>query len=233
MPDRVLVEVDHPLVRHKLTAARRHHQHARLPPALVRDRRHARLRGHARPGAGARRGDDAARDRAGLAGTARSSVFVPILRAGSACWTASSTCSQSPASASSASTATRRRCCRSTTTRRLPGDCRTARSWSTRCSPPALRGRRRPRLKEQGARRFACCHHRGAGGLPRARHPDVDVYSAAVDGQLNEIGYILPGLGDAGDRIWHPLAAPRDARRPSGAAGCTLPFPCPTSSRSG
>ena len=31
-------------------------------------------------------------------------------------------------------------------------------------------------------------------------HPDVDVYCAALDRQLNEKGYIMPGLGDAGDR---------------------------------
>jgi uracil phosphoribosyltransferase len=31
-------------------------------------------------------------------------------------------------------------------------------------------------------------------------HPDVPVYVAAVDGHLNEHGYIVPGLGDAGDR---------------------------------
>ncbi|MBR2812055.1 MAG: uracil phosphoribosyltransferase, partial [Solobacterium sp.] len=33
-------------------------------------------------------------------------------------------------------------------------------------------------------------------------HPDVDVYLAALDDRLNEIGYIVPGLGDAGDRIF-------------------------------
>jgi len=33
-------------------------------------------------------------------------------------------------------------------------------------------------------------------------HPDVQVYCAAVDSHLNEIGYIVPGLGDAGDRIF-------------------------------
>jgi len=33
-------------------------------------------------------------------------------------------------------------------------------------------------------------------------HPDVPVYTAALDRQLNEHGYILPGLGDAGDRIF-------------------------------
>lgn len=33
-------------------------------------------------------------------------------------------------------------------------------------------------------------------------HPDVDIYIAAVDEKLNEHGYIVPGLGDAGDRIF-------------------------------
>lgn len=35
-----------------------------------------------------------------------------------------------------------------------------------------------------------------------ADHPDVDIYLAALDEKLNEIGYIVPGLGDAGDRIF-------------------------------
>ncbi|MGL1930570.1 MAG: uracil phosphoribosyltransferase [Desulfotalea sp.] len=34
------------------------------------------------------------------------------------------------------------------------------------------------------------------------QHPDVDIYVAAVDDRLNENGYILPGLGDAGDKIF-------------------------------
>ena len=34
----------------------------------------------------------------------------------------------------------------------------------------------------------------------RAEHPDVDIYVAAVDERLNDAGYILPGLGDAGDK---------------------------------
>ena len=44
---------------------------------------------------------------------------------------------------------------------------------------------------------------RGAGGhqgASRAAHPDVDIYVGAVDSHLNEHGYIVPGLGDAGDR---------------------------------
>ena len=36
----------------------------------------------------------------------------------------------------------------------------------------------------------------------QAAHPDVDIYTAAVDRCLNDHGYILPGLGDAGDRIF-------------------------------
>ncbi len=35
-----------------------------------------------------------------------------------------------------------------------------------------------------------------------AAHPDVPIYTAAIDRELNEHGYILPGLGDAGDRIF-------------------------------
>jgi len=35
-----------------------------------------------------------------------------------------------------------------------------------------------------------------------AAHPDVEIYVAAIDDKLNEVGYILPGLGDAGDKIF-------------------------------
>jgi len=44
-------------------------------------------------------------------------------------------------------------------------------------------------------------------GLARieAAHPDVDIYVAAIDDHLNEQGYILPGLGDAGDKIFGTL----------------------------
>ena len=34
------------------------------------------------------------------------------------------------------------------------------------------------------------------------QHPDVEIYTAAIDSKLNEHGYIVPGLGDAGDRIF-------------------------------
>ena len=59
--------------------------------------------------------------------------------------------------------------------------------------------------KEQGARSIRLLSiiaaPEGIAAL-HAAHPDVEIYCAAVDRQLNEIGYILPGLGDAGDRIW-------------------------------
>ena len=35
-----------------------------------------------------------------------------------------------------------------------------------------------------------------------AAHPDVEIYVAELDECLNEVGYIVPGLGDAGDRIF-------------------------------
>ena len=41
----------------------------------------------------------------------------------------------------------------------------------------------------------------GIAALQKA-HPDVPIYTAAIDRELNEHGYILPGLGDAGDRIF-------------------------------
>ncbi len=39
----------------------------------------------------------------------------------------------------------------------------------------------------------------------QADHPDVDIYAAALDDHLNEHAYIVPGLGDAGDRIFGTL----------------------------
>lgn len=41
----------------------------------------------------------------------------------------------------------------------------------------------------------------GVSALQTA-HPDVDIYAAALDDHLNEQGYIIPGLGDAGDRLF-------------------------------
>ena len=60
-------------------------------------------------------------------------------------------------------------------------------------------------LKRRGARRisFMClvAAPEGVRALNRA-HPDVPIFAAALDRQLNDVGYILPGLGDAGDRLF-------------------------------
>jgi uracil phosphoribosyltransferase len=61
------------------------------------------------------------------------------------------------------------------------------------------------RLKEHGASelRFVCLLATPVGleNLHR-HHPEVRVWTAAIDEQLNDHGYILPGLGDAGDRLY-------------------------------
>jgi len=60
-------------------------------------------------------------------------------------------------------------------------------------------------LKKAGATRikglFLVAAPEGIRAL-QAAHPDVDAYVASIDERLNEKGYILPGLGDAGDRIF-------------------------------
>ena len=61
------------------------------------------------------------------------------------------------------------------------------------------------RLKERGAKniRFLCLLAAPEGiERFRAAHPDIPVYTAAIDSHLNEQGYIVPGLGDAGDRMY-------------------------------
>ena len=60
-----------------------------------------------------------------------------------------------------------------------------------------------------------------------AAHPDVVVYCAALERELNAQGYILPGLGDAGDRLFgtRSLAVTRTTRADSRAAGGRHPAP--------
>ncbi|MCP3739782.1 uracil phosphoribosyltransferase [Rossellomorea sp. BNER] len=60
-------------------------------------------------------------------------------------------------------------------------------------------------LKKRGAKsiKFMClvaCPE-GVEAI-KEEHPDVDIYIAALDEKLNEKGYIVPGLGDAGDRLY-------------------------------
>ncbi|MCY1018050.1 uracil phosphoribosyltransferase [Pyxidicoccus sp. MSG2] len=61
------------------------------------------------------------------------------------------------------------------------------------------------RLKKNkpGSVRFVCllASPEGLANL-REHHPDVHVYTAAIDEKLDEHGYIIPGLGDAGDRLF-------------------------------
>ncbi len=61
------------------------------------------------------------------------------------------------------------------------------------------------RLKETQPRsiRFVCLLAAPEGlKTLQAAHPDVPIYTAAIDRELNDHGYILPGLGDAGDRLF-------------------------------
>ena len=61
------------------------------------------------------------------------------------------------------------------------------------------------RIKETGARaiKFVCLIAAPEGlATFNEHHPDVPVFTAAIDEHLNEQGYIVPGVGDAGDRLF-------------------------------
>lgn len=60
-------------------------------------------------------------------------------------------------------------------------------------------------LKEDGVKKIKfLCIISAPEGINKLKeiHPDVKIYTAAIDEKLNEVGYIVPGLGDAGDRIF-------------------------------
>ncbi|MBQ9721316.1 MAG: uracil phosphoribosyltransferase, partial [Oscillospiraceae bacterium] len=60
-------------------------------------------------------------------------------------------------------------------------------------------------MKEVGVKHIKLmCIIRAPEGVKAMQdaHPDVDIYVAALDDHLNDHGYIVPGLGDAGDRIF-------------------------------
>lgn len=60
-------------------------------------------------------------------------------------------------------------------------------------------------LKEKGVKKIVfLCILAAPEGVEKIQqaHPDVDIYAAAYDEKLNDHGYIVPGLGDAGDRIF-------------------------------
>lgn len=60
-------------------------------------------------------------------------------------------------------------------------------------------------LKDRGANNIkVMCLLAAKSGIEKVNkaHPDVDIYAASVDEKLNDHGYIVPGLGDAGDRLY-------------------------------
>jgi uracil phosphoribosyltransferase len=60
-------------------------------------------------------------------------------------------------------------------------------------------------LKQKGAKHIRLmCLVAAPEGIKEVmdEHPDVDIYVASVDEKLNEKGYVVPGLGDAGDRLY-------------------------------
>ena len=60
-------------------------------------------------------------------------------------------------------------------------------------------------VKKQGAKQIKFASIIAAPGgikMLTEKHPDIQIYCGSIDRQLNENGYILPGLGDAGDRIF-------------------------------
>ena len=64
------------------------------------------------------------------------------------------------------------------------------------------------KLKDEGATWISCLHAVAAvPGVERVtrEHPDVNFYAAAVDPELNDAAFIVPGLGDAGDRLYGTL----------------------------
>ena len=116
-------------------------------------------------------------------------------------------CSRMRASATWASTAMNRHTCRSTSYERLPPGLPSARVYvldpmlaTGGSAVHALR-----HLKRAGARQLELvCLVAAPPGVEavNAEHPDVPIWTAAVDRELDENAYIRPGLGDAGDRVF-------------------------------
>ena len=65
-------------------------------------------------------------------------------------------------------------------------------------------------LKQRGVKNIHfCCLIASPEGVARLSeaHPDIAIHTTSVDEKLNEIGYIIPGLGDAGDRAFNTMHA--------------------------
>jgi len=90
---------------------------------------------------------------------------------------------------------------------KLPPDCENA--FFFICDPMLATGNTAcaaiEKLKERGINKMTLiCLVAAPEGVKKViqRHPDIIIYAASLDRQLNKHGYILPGLGDAGDRLW-------------------------------
>ena len=204
-----LVVIDHPLVAHKLSLMRdKTHAVGAVPHAVARDLAAAGLRGAARPADRAARHRDAGRPDAGAVPDGQEARVRadPARRQRAA---------RRPARPRPVGARRPRR--------PLPrsGDAggRRILLQAARRHRRAPDRRRRPdagdrqlggggRQPAQGSRRA-----RHPAGLPARRtrralprwpraHPDVRVFTAAIDARLNDHGYIVPGLGDAGDRMY-------------------------------
>lgn len=68
-------------------------------------------------------------------------------------------------------------------------------------------------LKDWGVKKIrfvAICAAKEGLALLSQAHPDIDIYVGVIDDELNEKGYIVPGLGDAGDRLFNNVIAEAD-----------------------
>ena len=134
-------------------------------------------------------------------------TVVPVLRAGLGMVEGFLRLLPTRGSATSASTVTRRPTSRSTTTSGCRAGSRPpACTCSIRCSrPAAARWRPSTSSSRAGAAQLELvCLVAAPQGIEAVKdeHPDVRIWTAAVDRELDENAYIRPGLGDAGDRVF-------------------------------
>ena len=201
------------LIQHKLTLMRAEGpQHQQLPPPAERDRDADGLRGHARHADAADRDRDPLETMKAPVIDGKKTVFVPIHHA-YAVPASSTACSKIGARRGSALSpaAIPRTLVAVEYYFRCPRTCRARRGRARPCSPPATRpvggltGSGDP-IREVDPFRLPAPRRPRPGQLPPAT-PTCRSTPAAIDRELNEHGYILPGLGDAGDRLFGTDAA--------------------------